>query len=297
MDEVLTAVRTKVERIEAELQGLSRDHCISKVIAELAQREARTRALIGYEGSAEKSAAIRTARHQFAVYLLMVWGDAGKQYYEPWAHRFMTEMAENAIRAGHHNESAFDRFAVWNFSGIVLDRIARAADIKIDDELEQKLRSEIGSARQDYLKRAVDKLKYVHWIGHHHPDCAEAEEMRCEGYPVGYRNETDVEKHLDEMAVSAMAPYVIQRNIAHPHGNLENPYDHGIVLRDMVSIQEKMGRGKSEETWNEAALHLANRIDSRFGNSEKRELEESIRRVWVSLSQIYAGRACTPKNL
>ena len=241
-------------------------------------------------GSRVKPAAARETRTScldraattIACFIYLVWDGSGPREYAPRTLEILLQL-QGRMR-GMDPDSTWV-YAIDAFNTDIVSRLARAANLVVAPELKTALirRFSDNIGHHDYLHDIASNIIELHWQRRHSPHSLVANGQKT-GVLVSPRGEVVLERHLQRSANEGLATHIEQSNIA--RGNIEQPTDPTIILRDRVKIQLAMG-GKNAETWEASGRQIADQIETRLGTTAGRKKARRARHMWKS-----AARPC-----
>lgn len=219
---------------------------------------------------------LQRAAEIVARFIYLVWGPAGPDGYAPRTYEMLTALQRRMRGMGPRD--TWD-YALSTLGNDIRQRLKKAANITIDPDMETALTHRFfDSLREhEYLHDVAEKIMDLHWKRRHGPGAITTEET---GRSVGSsesRGDADMERHLERLAREGLATYIEQANIG--WGNIDEPTDPAVVLRDRIEIQLNLG-GKNAHTWEESAWRIADLIERRFGTAESRSQARAARAAW-----------------
>ena len=217
-----------------------------------------------------------------ARFIHLVWGTASPREYAPRTYEMLMSL-KHRMR-GMPPEAAWD-YALSYLARDIRSRLAKAATLTIDPEMETALTHRFFDSIEDYhyLHDVAQKIMHLHWQRRHGPEPITYEEVGRSKSPPQPRGVPTLERHLRRMALEGLATYIEQSNIA--RGNIEEPTDPLIVFRDRVELQQ--GRaGRDARTEEESAWQIADLIERQFGTAAARKDARSARILWEAPKKV-----------
>lgn len=231
----------------------------------------------GYITAQSREQNVAGAAEPIARYIYLVWGGAaGPETYASRMYEILLSL-QGRMR-GMVPRDAWD-YALAAMGEDIRLRLKKAGDITIDPDMETALMHRFFDSLDEhqYLYDVAEKIMELHWHRRHGPSAITTEELGRSGGGMALRGDPKLEKHLERLAREGLATYIEQANIG--WGNIDEPFDPVIVLRDRIEIQLNLG-GKNVHTWEESAWRLADLIERRFGTSAARREARAARAGW-----------------
>jgi hypothetical protein len=222
---------------------------------------------------------LERAAENIARFVYLVWGPVGPEEYAPRTYEML--MGLQRRMRGMPPHTAWE-YALSALGDDIRQRLRKAGGITIDPDMETALTHRFfdNLEEHNYLHDVAHKVMDLHWLRRHGPEAITGEEVGRSGKVTGPRGQAEMEKHLERLAREALATYIEQANIG--WGNIDNPSDPTIVLRDRIEIQLTLG-AKSSDTWEASAGRLADQIERRFGTTAARKEARAARIGWGAM--------------
>jgi len=219
---------------------------------------------------------VAEAADTVARYIYLVWGAAGPETYTPRMYEILLTL-QGRMR-GMMPHDAWE-YALASMAEDIRRRLKKAGAITIDPDMETALMHRFFDRLEEhqYLHDVAEKIMDLHRHRRHGPGAITTEEVGRGHGQFELRGSQRIEQHLQRVAREGLATYIEQANIG--WGNIDDPHDPVIVLRDRIDIQIALG-GKNAHTWEESAWRLGDIIERRFGTSAARREARASRKIW-----------------
>jgi hypothetical protein len=219
------------------------------------------------------------ATETLARFVYLVWGPVGPEEYAQRAYEML--MGLQRRMRGMTPHTAWE-YALSALGDDVRQRVKKADSITIDPDMETALTHRFFDNLEEhkYLHDVARKVMGLHWQRRHGPEAITTEEVGRPGRVTGPRGQAEMERHLERLAREGLATYIEQANIG--WGNIDNPSDPTVVLRDRIEIQLTLG-AKNADTWEASAGRMADLIERRFGTSAARKEARAARIGWGAM--------------
>jgi len=219
---------------------------------------------------------LERAAETIARFVYLVWGPVGPEEYTPRTYEML--MGLQRRMRGMPPHAAWE-YALSALGDDIRQRLKKASAITIDPDMETALTHRFfdNLEEHNYLHDVARKVMDLHWQRRHGPEAITAEEVGRSKGVAGPRGQEAMERHLERLTREALATYIEQANIG--WGNIDNPSDPTVVLRDRIEIQLALG-AKNADTWDASAARLADQIERRFGTSAARKEARTARIGW-----------------
>ena len=223
---------------------------------------------------------VARAAETIARFVYLVWGPVGPEEYAPRTYDVLMRLQRRMRGMTPH--TAWE-YALSSLGDDIRGRLKKAGKITIDPDMETALTHRFFDSLEEhaYLHDVARKVMDLHWQRRHGPEAITAEEVRRSRGLAAPRGEAEMERHLERLAREALATYIEQANIG--WGNIDDPSDPTVVLRDRMEIQLALG-AKDTDTWEASAGRLADQIERRFGTSAARKEARAARAGWGALA-------------
>jgi len=231
----------------------------------------------GYITAELRERKVAQAAAVIARFIHMVWGQSsGPETYAPRIYEILLGL-QGRMR-GMPPHDAWE-YALAAMGEDIRLRLKKAGGITIDPDMETSLMHRFFDSLEEhqYLHDVAEKVMDLHWHRRHGLGAITTEEVGRARKTLELRGEEKIERHLQQVAREGLATYIEQANIG--WGNIDQPYDPVIVLRDRIEIQLSLG-GKNAHTWEESAWRLADLIERRFGTTAARREARAARAGW-----------------
>jgi len=233
---------------------------------------------------------IEKAAEQVAGFIHLGWDGAGHEEYAPRTFELMRAYQDSV--SGMSLDTRWNDYALPKMANEIGMRMRLAGQLAIEAGAENALVKHLFDELDDYayLHDLVGQVEHLHWQRKHsfgfkawladHPEHPLYPSLGRKHYPWGDRKDPAVEEHLRRIAIEGLVIHIEQSNIVMADGNILNPADPTIVLRERVGLQDRYLGGRNAWSWEESGWKVANRIEDSFGTTEGRKAARRARLGW-----------------